>query len=238
MSPIFRQALQLAEEIGDHLGLDRAYVNFTDALTMLGRPRESARLGQAGLEVMRRYGIDSTLLVANQIEALLAIGDWDEADRLSAAALRGITSSFPYWLLTIRADVEIGRGEFDAARAHLESAGPTLRENRVHGLYDACLAELALWERRWTDADAAIQDGLAQARQREAAQIRVQMCAKGLRAQAELAALARARRDAGAVRNWLARARELHHRRPPRGRGSLGGHAERRRLAGPGRGRV
>ena len=80
----FRQALQLAEEIGDHLGLDRAYTNFTDALTMLGRLSESARLGQAGLKVMRRYGINNTLLVANQIEALLAIGDWDEAERLSA----------------------------------------------------------------------------------------------------------------------------------------------------------
>jgi DNA-binding NarL/FixJ family response regulator len=149
------------------------------------------------------------LLVANQIEALLAMGDWDEAERLSATALRGITSSFPGWLLTIRADVETGRGEFDAARAHLETAGPTLRETRVHGLYDACLAELALWERRWTDADAAIQNGLAQARQRATAHIRVQLCTKGLRAQAELAALARARRDADAVRNWLTRARKL-----------------------------
>ena len=130
----FRRALQLAEEIGDHLGLARAYINFTDALTMLGRPRESARLGQAGLKVMRRYGIDSTLLVANQIEALLAIGDWDEADRLSAAALRGITSSFPYWLLTIRADVEIGRGEFDAARAHLEREPHPARGPRARPL--------------------------------------------------------------------------------------------------------
>src|SRR5690349_9237300 len=205
----FRQALRLAGEIGDHLGLERAYGNFTDALTMLGRPGDSARLARAGLEVVRRYGFYSALLVSNQIEALLAIGDWDEAERLSAAALRGITSSFPYWLLVIRAGVEIGRGEFDAARAHLQNASPTLRENRVHGLYDACLAELALWERRWTDADAAIQNGLAQARQREAAHIRVQMCAKGLRAQAELVALARARRDAGAIRNWLTRAREL-----------------------------
>jgi hypothetical protein len=94
-------------------------------------------------------------------------------------------------------------------RAHLENASATLREARVHGLYDACLAELALWERRWTDADAAIQNGIAQARQREAAHIRVQMCAKGLRAQAELVALARARRDAGAIGNWLTQAREL-----------------------------
>ena len=205
----FRRALQLAEEIGDLIGLERAYVNFTDALTMLGRPRESSRLGQAGLEAMRRYGIGSTLIVSNQIEALLAIGSWDEADRLSAAALRGNTSSFQYWLLTMRADVETGRGEFDAARAHLEAANGTLREDHVFGLYKAYLADLALWERRWTDADAAIQDGIAQARQREAAHIHVQMCAKGLRAQAELAALARARRDASAIRNWLTQARKL-----------------------------
>ena len=159
--------------------------------------------------MMRRYGIDSPLLVTNQIEALVAIGDWDEADRLSAAALRGITSSYPYWLLTIRAGVEIGRGEFDAARAHLEAAGATLREDHVLGLYDGYLAELALWERRWTDAEAAIDDGLARARPREAAQMRVQLCAKGLRAQAELAALARARRDADALHDRLGRARKL-----------------------------
>jgi len=42
----------------------------------------------------------------------------------------------------------------------------------------------------------------------EAAQIRVQLCAKGLRAQAELAALARARRDDAALRAPLDRARE------------------------------
>jgi DNA-binding NarL/FixJ family response regulator len=203
------QALQLGEEIGDHLGVERAYVNLTDLLMKLGRFRESARTGQAALEVIHRYGIYSALLVSNQIETLLAIGDWDEAERLSAAALRGTTASFSYWLLTIRADVEIGRGEFDAARAHLGAASATLPEDHVSGVYDAYLAELALWERRWTDADAAIQEGLARARRREAAQIRVQMCAKGLRAQAELAALARARRDAGAVRNWLTRARKL-----------------------------
>jgi DNA-binding CsgD family transcriptional regulator len=204
----FRQALERAEGIGG-IDLERAYVNFTDALTMLGRPRESARLGRAGLEALYRHGIESTLLVSNQIEALLAIGEWDEAERLSAAGLRRITSSFPHLLLTFRAAVEIGRGEFDAARAHLEAANATLPEDRELGLYDAHLADLALWERRWTDADAAIQDGLAQARQHEAAQIRLPLCAKGLRAQAEQAALARARRDADALRERLDRARKL-----------------------------
>jgi DNA-binding CsgD family transcriptional regulator len=41
------------------------------------------------------------------------------------------------------------------------------------------------------------------------AQLRVWLCAKGLRAHAELAALARARQDAGAVRTWLARSGKL-----------------------------
>jgi DNA-binding CsgD family transcriptional regulator/tetratricopeptide (TPR) repeat protein len=204
-----RQALQLAEEIGDHWGLDRVYVNFTDVLEMLGRPRESARLGREGLEAMRRYGIHSSLVVSNLIEALLASGDWDEADRLSAGALRSITASFPYALFVVRALVEIGRGEFDAAHAHFQAAETTLRPDRGHGLYDSWVADLALWEHRWADAEAAIEAGLAHARQREAAHIRVQVCAKGLRAQAELAALARARRDADALRDRLERARML-----------------------------
>ena len=158
---------------------------------------------------MRRYGIDSALIVSNLIEALLAIGDWDEADRLSAAALRRLTGSFPYALLIVRALVETERGDFDAARAHFEAARATLRKDKGHGLYDGWLADLALWERRWLDADAAVQDALIQARPREAAQVRVQVCARGLRAQAELAALARARRDDEGARNWLARAGEL-----------------------------
>jgi DNA-binding CsgD family transcriptional regulator/tetratricopeptide (TPR) repeat protein len=204
-----RQALGLAEERGDPMMLQRVYVMLTDVLTMLGRPRESARLAAAGLESMRRFGVDSTVLVANHIEALLATGDWDEADRASAAALRAITANFPYMLLMLRADLELGRGDFEAGRAHLDAALATLREDRGLGIYDVYLAELALWERRWTDADQAARDALAGAGSRQAAQLRVWFCAKGLRAQAELAALARARRDAGAVRTWLARAGKL-----------------------------
>ena len=203
------RGLELAEENGDPLALLHAYVSLTDVLTMLARPEESARVGERGLEVVRRYGIDSTLLVANSVEALVAIGEWDEADSASAAALRAITANFPYMLLMLRADIELGRGDFEAARAHLEAALATLREDRGQGIYDVFLAELALWERRWTEADQAVRDGLASANSRQAAQLRVWFCAKGLRAHAELAALARARRGTDAVRTWLARARRL-----------------------------
>jgi DNA-binding CsgD family transcriptional regulator len=92
---------------------------------------------------------------------------------------------------------------------HLEAAQDGLREDHVFGLYDVYLAELALLERRWADAEAAVDDGLSRAPLRRAAQTRVQLCATGLRAQAELAALARARRDDDALRTRLARARSL-----------------------------
>ena len=203
------QALARAGRGDDPLMLVHAYVSLTDVLMMLGRPQESARVGERGLEAVGRYGIDTTVLVANIIEALIAIGEWDKADSMSAAALRATTANYPYMLHMLRADIELGRGHFQAARAHLQATLATLREDRGLGIYDVFLAELALWERRWTEAHQAVRDGLGRARSGQAAQLRVWFCAKGLRAQAELAALARARRDADAARDWLTQAEEL-----------------------------
>jgi DNA-binding CsgD family transcriptional regulator len=205
----FEEARQRAEEVGDLLGLQRVYTNLTDALTMLGRPRESVRVAEAGLVLCRRYSLDETTVFANHLEALLAIGDWDRADELSAAGMRRITANFPYMLRILRADVETGRGELDAARRHLDEARETLRDPRGLAVYAGYVAELALWERRWTEAEAAVEDGLARVRSRETAQIRLPLQAKGLRALAELAALARARRDPGAAREHLGRAAAL-----------------------------
>ena len=204
-----RLALQLAEERSDPVMAHHAYVTLTDVLTMLGRPRESARLAATAVEALHRYGIDQTTLVANQVEALVAIGEWDQADRASAAAVHAMTATLPHQPLILRASLEVGRGDFYAARAHLQAAAPTMHLDPDVATYDAHLAELALWERRWVDADETVRDGLARARSRDMAQLRVWLCAKGLRAQAELAALARARRDGDAVGDWLSRAGRL-----------------------------
>ena len=134
-------------------------------------------------------------------------GTW--ADHASATALRVISANYPHMPLMLRAELEVGRGQFAAARAHLDAARSTVRHEPGLATYDGYVAELALWERRWTDADAAIRDGMASARPRWGAQIRVWLCAKGLRAQAELAALARARHDADALRGALTHAADL-----------------------------
>jgi DNA-binding CsgD family transcriptional regulator/tetratricopeptide (TPR) repeat protein len=204
-----RLARQLAEQRQDPEGLERAYIALTDVLMMTGRPRESARVAEAALDAIHRYGGDHSTLVANLIEPLVASGEWDKADRVSAAAVRAITANYPHMRLIARGELETGRGDFDAARAHLDAARATLHSDRDLATYDAFIAELALWERRWTDAEAAVRDGVARTYSGDMAQIRVWLCAKGLRALAELAALARARHDADAARDHLGRARTL-----------------------------
>ena len=205
-----RQALRVAEETRAPEDLDRAYTWLTDVLTMLGRPRESARLAAEAVDVVRRYGIEHGPLLANHVDALVASGEWEEAERVSAAALRANTANWPHNVLIKRAELEAGRGDFDAARAHLEAALATVREDeRGSRAYDPVAVELELWEGRWADADAAVREALARAGGRDAALCRVQLCAQGLRARAELAARARADGDADAARVHLARAQTL-----------------------------
>jgi DNA-binding CsgD family transcriptional regulator len=89
------------------------------------------------------------------------------------------------------------------------ASAPGRRSRLSDAIYDVCLVEVALWEHRWMDADRAVRDALAMAEMGHTPHLRAWFCAKGLRAQAELAALARARRDTDAERNWLGRADEL-----------------------------
>jgi tetratricopeptide (TPR) repeat protein len=177
---------------------------------MLARPRESARLAAEGADAVRRYGIEHAAIVTNRVEALVAAGEWDDADRVSAAALRATTANRPHQPLVSRAELEIGRGDFEDARMHLEAALATVREDVRGSLpYDPVVIELALWERRWTDAGRAVREALARTRSRDAALFRVQLCAQGLRAKAELATLARARGDTDALHGHLGRARKF-----------------------------
>jgi DNA-binding CsgD family transcriptional regulator/tetratricopeptide (TPR) repeat protein len=205
-----RLALRLAEQGGDPGELVFAYCWLTDVLTMLGRPRESTRVAAAGVSVVRAYGVAHGTIISNQVEALIATGEWDEADRIGAAALRPSTANWPHFRRLNRAALAIGRGDFDDALVQLEAAYATVRgDERASPAYDLLVADLALWERRWTDAETVVRDALARTRARDTALIRVQLCAQGLRAQAELAALGRARRDPDAVRDRLGRARKL-----------------------------
>jgi DNA-binding CsgD family transcriptional regulator len=206
-------ALDLAENGGDPQDLGRAYILLTDVLTMLGRPRESVQVAATGIALARRHGREhggDAVLAVNLIEALVNLGEWQEADRVSSAAIRAGGSQWPDQRLVARAALDIGRGDFDRARADLQAALATVAEDRRgRAAFDSTRAELTLWERRWDDATDAVAVGLARLPAEEAGLLRVPLCAQGLRAQAELAALARARRDPDALAGRLRRAQEL-----------------------------
>ena len=145
-----QEALTLAD---DPATQELAYSTLTDVLTMLGRPRASAHVAASALEKLQRSGIDRTTLVANRLEALVAIGEWDEAAVVSAAALRAMTGNYSRYTLIYCATLETGRGDFRAAREHLDEAGATVHEDAEAAISDAYACELALWERRWGDAE-------------------------------------------------------------------------------------
>ena len=207
------EALHLAEDSGEPQDLGRAYIFLTDVLTMLGRPRESVQVAAAGIALARKHGREyggNMPLVVNYAEALFDLGEWQEADRVGAAAIRAGGAPWPNQRLVQRAELNIGRGDFDRAHANLEAALATIHEDKRNlSCFDIARAELALWERRWDDAELAAGDGLRRLPAQDAALLRVQLCAQGLRAQAELAALARARRSRDALTDRLDRARQL-----------------------------
>jgi DNA-binding CsgD family transcriptional regulator/tetratricopeptide (TPR) repeat protein len=207
------EALHLAEDSGSPQDLGRAYIFLTDVLTMLGRPRESVQVAATGIALARKHGREhggDMPLVVNLMEALFDLGEWHEADRVGTAAIRAGGAQWPHQRLVQRAALDIGRGDFDRARADLQAALPTVHnDKRGLAAFDITRAELALWERRWDDAEHAVDGGLRRLPAREAALLRVRLCAQGLRAQAELAALARARRHRDALTDRLQRALQL-----------------------------
>ena len=112
--------------------------------------------------------------------------------------------------LIIRADVEIGRGHFDAPRGSTSTPrAPPCARTAGSGCTTATWPNSPCGSAAGPTPPRPSTTASTQAQSDEAAQIRVQLCAKGLRAQAELAALARARRDDAALRAHLDRARDL-----------------------------
>ncbi|MFB9236166.1 AAA family ATPase [Plantactinospora siamensis] len=114
-----RRAAELARTADDPRGLVNALVNISDALFEQSGYAESVRVTVEGTAVARRYGISRStgaFLSSNRAEALLALGEWDEADLACAEAARldPIGTLGLHWL-ELRARLRLARGEDGAA---------------------------------------------------------------------------------------------------------------------------
>jgi adenylate cyclase len=84
-----REALLLAERVGDSEAIGRGYVNLPSCLELFMESEESAQLCRKGRAIMRGFGAPSFewFIAANEAHSLLRIGRYSDAEELARQAL-------------------------------------------------------------------------------------------------------------------------------------------------------
>ncbi len=185
-----------ARELGTPRDIAHSYALWCEVLIAGGRPTEAATAATEGLGLARDLGVErsfGSLLAAYAAEALLETGDWDRADELLSFALRPQTAFWAHYPLLVRAQLAVGRGDLDAARADLALGSRAEREPTSAARHARVTAELALWDGQPSAAAAAVAAGLNAIDGDASAPQSTRLGALGLRAEADQ--IASARRD-------------------------------------------
>ena len=245
----------LARAAQDGPALVRLAINESDALLKLAQLQNAADVALRGLDIARQAGLEAWemagVVAANAAEALLALGRTAEA----AALIDPLTTMPPdrdRWLAHVNcAEIDLLRGDTGAAagRWQLIYASPGHR-SRVDFAYESAprAAEAMLWAGRPGDALRETRRALALYKVPDLTIFSGRLLAAGMRACADLAGQARARRDQSAAADAADAADGLAAWVERMGRVPFAGHpfvatiaawhatwdAERTRVAGPG----
>jgi DNA-binding CsgD family transcriptional regulator/tetratricopeptide (TPR) repeat protein len=217
-----REACQLAERQADPELLAHAYGWLGEILMEIGRLEDAVDVSLSGQDRVRRLGLagygPDTFLLANAVEALYKLGRWDQAYELANKALAmARPSSFserPLPPVLAAAMLEVGRGEFQVAEAHLEA----IKDRSLAGVadlareYTALVAELRVWQGRLQEARAAVQDGLDRVAGTDEQMRSGRLLCLGMRVEADQAERGRARHDSDEVQAAIRAANALASR--------------------------
>ncbi|MEO6206567.1 MAG: AAA family ATPase [Candidatus Limnocylindrales bacterium] len=198
-----REALEIALRVGSVHDAARAYANIVDVLNHGGRFAEAASLAPEGFAYAEEHGLARPFgvpILCEAASALQRMGRWRDAAALVERAQRhemaGTAEVFIQERLTL---LDVGQGRHDVAARRLRGLR-TLIERAVEAQWVApvaeAAAELALWQGRPTEARREILEAFLRLPLQPAYISRVGVLfALGLRAEADIASLARARRD-------------------------------------------
>ena len=219
-----RRSLAIAEKLQQPDDLAAAYIHLCHILGLAGRFDEMLSVGRDGAAALRRLGMhrqEGSFLLANLSEALIKVGRWPEATDLlrQALALRAHgLQSFPVLVQSARLSLVIG--DLESAQDRVEQVTALLADGGAPDAWQRerleLSAELALWQRRPEDAARLADEGIALIERNDEQRFAGPLVVLALRAYADLAETARARRagrqSATAVRKGhgvAARARAL-----------------------------
>jgi predicted ATPase/DNA-binding CsgD family transcriptional regulator len=217
-SAYLEEARRTAESFGLADELTRVYICHAAVLLYeAGQLETAGQLALAGLAEARRMGVTrltGSMAAAYAADSALRLGDWDKCDRLTSDPL--LYDSPPPMALTlylVRAQLEIRRGQLDEARHLLSeadrlSAGMPDAKNR--GYFLLRQADLAVAEGRADDAREAVREGLSLvALADNQDRFGPEMCALGVRAEADRVAALRGRDRLGEAERARLVARDL-----------------------------
>ena len=193
-------------------------VHESDALLKLARFQLAADVALRGLEPARQAGLGASwaasILEANAAEALLALGRTSEAAALIDPLISGPPTRDRWVVHETRADIDLLRGDIDAT-ARRRQLIDAVRPDGSHADFARDTAEraveLALWAERPGDALADVRRALPLFRTPDVTIFCGRLLTAGMRACADLAEQARARRDTSAAEDAVAAADSLAH---------------------------
>jgi DNA-binding CsgD family transcriptional regulator len=195
---LLRQGIEIADELDDVDLTTRAYMNTTYTLDMAGRSEEAVAIGRRGLDKARQMGVGRTLgslIMVNLMDSLTQLGRFDEAEQLGREARdRSLSPLIAIYLATSLMRLAAERRDADGAANALgglpqlgPSTGPILGAPSEYVEVQAAMAQ-----GRWGVVREAAYRATALS---DLSEELPEIFLFGIRAEAELAELARLGRD-------------------------------------------
>jgi len=199
-----RAGLRLARGLDAPMIALRGFVNLSDGLGLLGRPIEAAQVAREGLALASRAGLGLSymgcILTGNLAEALLRLGQWDDAGRLTTQALRTLPENLSGSALRgLHAELAALSGRYGEAARELQAARQTLGDTTEDQFLLQFLhteVSIAHGQGHLTAARATLADGLAAALTPLLARYAWPLLWLGMRIEADDATRSRDRREA------------------------------------------
>jgi DNA-binding CsgD family transcriptional regulator/tetratricopeptide (TPR) repeat protein len=218
-----QQSLRIALDLGNVDDIGRAYVNLSDALFFCGGGVRAMAVVDEGIGVTDRLGIASSYgsyIRQNGVLFAFEFGRWTDAARLAAEsfAIQLANPSNDRYGLARWVGLLVASGH-ETAAARLDQLDRLLEglpvESQFSGPYHAARAEFALWQFRPADALGSVRLGLAQIAHADWYWYHFRLLRFGARAAADLAEVARARRDPAAEHDAIRAGDEIQRALEP-----------------------